>query len=54
VATKHLDLYLTWHIIDERVQRLTAAKARAVLVGNRAERIPDRCCPNCGAMLLAA
>ena len=54
VATKYLDRYLTWHIIDERVQRLTAAKARAVLVGNTAELRPDRCCPNCGAMLCAA
>ena len=33
---------------------LTPAKARAVLVGNTAERSPDRCCPNCGAMLKAA
>ncbi len=54
VATKYLHRYLTWHIIDERMQRLTAAKARAVLVGNTAELTPDRCCPNCGAMLCAA
>ena len=54
VATKYLHRYLTWHIIDERVQRLTSAKARAVLVGNTAELSPERCCPNCGAMLSAA
>ena len=54
VATKYLPRYLTWHIMDERIQRLTAAKARAVLVGNTAELSPDRCCPNCGAMLNAA
>jgi hypothetical protein len=54
VATKYLPRYLTWHIMDERIQRLTAAKARAVLVGNTAELSPDRCCPNCGAMLTAA
>ena len=54
VATKHLHRYLTWHIIDERVQRLTAAKAPAVLVGNTAELSPERCCPNCGVMLRAA
>lgn len=54
VATKYLPRYLTWHIIDERIQRLTAAKARAVLVGNTVELSPDRCCPNCGAMLNAA
>ncbi len=54
VATKYLHRYLTWHIIDERVQRLTAATARAVLVGNTAELRPDRCCPNCGAMLSSA
>jgi len=54
VATKYLNRYLTWHIIDERIQRLTAPKARAVLVGNTAELSPDRCCPNCGAMLSAA
>mgnify|MGYP000718726004 FL=1 len=41
-------------MMDERIQRLTAAKARAVLVGNTAELSPDRCCPNCGAMLNAA
>ena len=40
--------------MEERIQRLTAAKARAVLVGNTAELNPDRCCPNCGAMLNAA
>ena len=34
--------------------RLTPAKARAVWVGNTAERSPDRCCPNCGAMLKGA
>ena len=45
---------LTRHIMDERIQRLTATKARAVLVGNTAELNPDRCCPNCGAMLNAA
>jgi len=44
VATKYLHRYLTWHIVDERVQRLTAAKARAVLVGNTAELRPDQCC----------
>jgi hypothetical protein len=54
VATKYLDRQLIWHVIDERVQRLTAAKARAVLVGIMAERTPDRCCPNCEAMLCAA
>ena len=54
VATKYLPRYLTWHIMDERIQRLTAAKARAVLVGNTAELTPDRCCPNCGVMLCAA
>ena len=54
VATKYLHRYLTWHIMDERVQRLTAAKARAVLVGNTAELRPERCCPNCGAMLSSA
>ena len=54
VATKYLHRYLIWHIIDERVRRLTAAKARAVLVGNTAELSPERCCPNCGAMLCAA
>lgn len=53
VATKYLHRYLTWRIMDERVQRLTAAKARAVLVGNTAELTPDRCCPNCGAMWAA-
>ena len=42
VATKHLPRYRTWHIMDERIQRLTAAKARAVLVGNTAELSPDR------------
>ena len=31
VATKYLPRYLTWHIMDERIQRLTAAKARAML-----------------------
>ncbi len=40
--------------MDEPVQRLTAAKVRALLVGNTAELRPDRCCPNCGAMLSAA
>ena len=54
VATKYLDRYLTLHIIDERVQRLTAAKARAVLVGNTAELNPVQCCANCGAMISAA
>ena len=54
VATKYLHRYLTWHIIDERVQRLTAAKARAGLVGNTAELRPEQCYPNCGAMLSAA
>ena len=54
VATEYLHRYVSWHIIDERVQRLTAAKARAVLVGNTAELNPNRCCPNCGAMLTAA
>jgi hypothetical protein len=54
VATTYLDRYLTWHIIDERVQRLTSAKARAVLVGNTAELRPERCCPSCGAMLSSA
>jgi len=53
-ATKYLPRYLIWHIMDERIQRLTAAKARAVLVGNTAELSPNRCCPNCGAMLSAA
>ena len=33
VATKYRPRYLTWHIMDERIQRLTAAKARAVLDG---------------------
>ncbi len=54
VATQYLRRYLTWHNMDERIQRLTAAQARAVLVGNTAELSPDRCCPNCGAMLAAA
>lgn len=54
VGTNSLDRYLTWHIIDERVQRLTATKARAVLVGNTAELNPVQCCANCGAMLSAA
>lgn len=54
VATKYLDRYLTWHIIDEHVQRLTAAKARAVLVGNTAELNPVQCCANCGATISAA
>ena len=45
VATKYLDRYLTWHMIDERVQRLTAAKARAVLVGNTAELRRERLLP---------
>ncbi len=31
MAPKYLHRYLTLHIMDERVQRLTAAKARAVL-----------------------
>jgi hypothetical protein len=53
VATKYLDRYLTWHIMDERIQRLTAAKARAVLVGNTADLNPNRCCPNCAATLTA-
>lgn len=50
VATTYLNQYLTWHVIDERVQRLTAAKARAVPAGNMAELRPERCCPDCGAM----
>jgi len=54
VATKYLDRYLTWHVIHEQVQHLTASKARAVLVGNTAELSPERCCPQCGCMLSAA
>lgn len=54
VATKYLNRYLTWHIIHERVQRLTPEQARSVLVGNTAELMLDRCCPNCGAALTAA
>jgi transposase-like protein len=54
VATQYLLRYLTWHIMDKRIQRLTAAQARAVLVGNTAELSPDRCCPNRGAILTAA
>lgn len=53
VATKYLNRYLTWHIIHERVQRLTPEQARSVLVGNTAELMLDRCCPNCGAALNA-
>ncbi len=40
--------------MDERNRRLTAAKARAVLVGKTAELSPDRCCPNCVAIRNAA
>jgi ISXO2-like transposase domain/Homeodomain-like domain len=54
VATKYLSRYLTWHIIHERVQRLTPEQARSVPVGNTAELMLDRCCPNCGAALNAA
>ena len=54
VATHYLPRYLTWHIMDERIQRLTAVKARAVLVGNTTERNPDRYCHHYGAMLNAA
>ena len=54
VPTKYLPRYLTWRIMYERIQRLAAAKARAVLGHNTAELSPDRCCPNCGAMLNAA
>jgi len=54
VATKYLDRYLTWwHVIQEKVQQLSATRARAVLVGNTAELNPGRCCPKCGAMLNA-
>ena len=31
MATKYLHRYLRWHIIDERVQRMTAGKARVPL-----------------------
>lgn len=31
-----------WHIIDERIQRLTAAKAKAVLVGDTTELSPGQ------------
>lgn len=54
VATKYLNRYLTWHIIHERIGRLTAAQARSVLVGNTAELMGDGCCPNCGAALNAS
>ncbi len=54
VATKYLDRYLTWHVIHWQVQHLSATRARAVLVGNTAGMRPERCCPECGAILSAA
>jgi hypothetical protein len=54
VATKYLHRYLIWHVLHERVQRLSAAKARSVLIGNTAELAAQRCCPDCGAVLSAA
>jgi hypothetical protein len=53
VATKYLDRYLTWHVLHECVQRISAAKARSVLLGNTAELAVHRCCPSCGAALNA-
>ena len=53
VATKYLHRYLAWHVIHERVSRLSPRAARRVLVGNSAELAAARCCPNCGAALAA-
>jgi hypothetical protein len=53
VATQYLHRYLTRHVLHERVQRLSAVKARSILLGNTAERAAHRCCPSCGAALSA-
>jgi hypothetical protein len=54
VATKYLARYLGWHVLHERVQRVSAMNARSVLLGNTAELAAHRCCPDCGAVLSAA
>ena len=42
------------HPEPELVLRQHKGLPHAVLVGNTAELSPERCCPNCGAMISAA
>jgi hypothetical protein len=43
--------YLGWHGFFERLEKLTFAEARTILLGNTAVPEEAHCCPKCGVAL---